>query len=148
MFEGVDWIAHVDIELLYDPASGRRYSNFDIRLATDGCLLRSDSDMRRRGEIGSVLRMLHHGRPFYDMTAQGASVFAPIRAYMLSAIEATSAAEPRVNFSALYCGSQDRIDLKCEDRRVPSLVRTVGVTFEPGWPASTVPLNHPWPVRD
>ena len=143
-FEGVEWIARVESELTINSCNGLRFANLIVRLATDGCLLRSDLDMQNRGEISTVLRTLHHGRPFFEMTELGASVFRPIRDNMLHLL-AASAGEVGVDFIATYCGSEDRIDLKCADRRTPLVVRTVQISFEPGWPADSVPRNHPWP---
>jgi len=131
-FEGMEWISHVELELTVNPRNGRRFANIMLRLATDGCLLLSEADMQRRGEISTVLQSLHHGRPFFEMTDLGASVFRTIRDSMLQLLGASVG---EVEFIAMYCGYVDRMDLKCIDRRLPLLVRTVQVSFEPGRPA-------------
>lgn len=137
-FEGVEWISHVELQLTVNLSNGRRFANVMVCLVTDGCLLSSDVDMQNRGEISTVLQSLHHGpdRPFFEMTALGASVFRPIRDSMVRLL---GASVDEVDFTAMYCGSDDRIDLTCIDRRSPLLVRTVQVSFEPGRPADAVP---------
>lgn len=137
-FESFEWIAHVETELTVNVLNGRRIANVLVRLATGGCLLRSDIDIQNRGEITTLLQALHHDRLFFDMTELGASVFRPIRDDMLKHLDATPG-ELGVAFSAVYCGIEDRIDLKYIDRRTPLLLRTIHVSFEPGSPADSGP---------
>jgi hypothetical protein len=145
-FDGVDWAARVETSYLSNRL-GRRYENVSVRLPTDGCLLRSDTDMQARGETrAGAPRLHHHGRAFYEMTPLGASVLKPICDYMLETVGASPSGADGVSLEIVYCGSEDRLDCKCVDRRAaPGLVRTLQVCFEPGWPAAPVPPNHPGP---
>lgn len=148
-FDGIDWAGSVDTSVLADPARGRRYENVSIHLPTDGCLMRSNSDAMAREDTVPE-RQHHHSRAFYEMTPLGASVLAPICEFMRLLVGA-KVDDHGVDFEVLYCGSDDRLDCKCVDRRgAPALVRTVQVSFEPGWPAAPVPPNHPgpWAVPD
>ena len=142
--DGTVWKGTLDTSSL--TVDEETYENVTLRLPTDGCLMRSDADAAGRGEImPGPARLHHHSRAFYEMTPLGATVLAPICTYMLHLLGAAPG-EADIDLEVLYCGSEDRLDCKCVDRRAaPALVRTVQVSFEPGWPAAPVPPNHPGP---